>query len=209
MSRSVQGATVVAAILIFVGVWYFAFRTTSPGSVANYPSSGTDIIAFGDSLVAGNGSTHGNDFVSVLSKKTGQTIVNLGVPGDTTAAGLARLHELDQYHPKVVLLLLGGNDHLRNVPTATTFANLSTIIENIESRGAIVLLLGVKGSLFGDQFAPEFERLHTKYNTAFVSNVLEGLFGKEKYMSDEVHPNDLGYTVIADRVYPVLVPLLN
>jgi len=73
----------------------------------------------------------------------------LGVPGDTTADGLARMSELNAYKPKVVLLLLGGNDYLKRIPQEQTFANLAAIIKDIQSRGAIVLLLGVRGGLFG------------------------------------------------------------
>lgn len=208
MNQSIVGWVVGAAIVIAAGIgWYFF--SNRENAITNYPSSGTDIIAFGDSLVSGAGATSGNDFVSLLSSRVGRPIVNLGVPGDTTAQGLARLDALDQYRPQVVLLLLGGNDHLKKVPIETTFTNLAKIIENIHARGAIVLLLGVKGNLFGDTFAPEFENLRDTYETAYVSNVLDGLFGDAKYMADQVHPNDAGNRIIADRVYPVLLPLLK
>jgi acyl-CoA thioesterase I len=131
------------------------------------------------------------------------------ISGNTTADGLARINELDKYKPKVVILLLGGNDHLRKVPIETTFENLGKIIESIHSRGATVLLLGVKGNLFGDKFASEFEKVSDKYKTAYVSNILDGLFGDTKYMEDSIHPNDAGNKIIAERIYPVLVSLLK
>ncbi|MEK7604217.1 MAG: GDSL-type esterase/lipase family protein [Patescibacteria group bacterium] len=197
----------VVALIVLLGGWYVYATRERP--VANYPSAGTDIIAFGDSLVAGSGASPGNDFISLLSRKIGRPIINLGVSGDTTADGLARVNELDQYQPKIVLLLLGGNDHLRRVPAETTFTNLATLIEAIQARGAIVLLLGVKGNLIGDSFASAFEELRDTYHTAYVSNVLGGLFGNSQYMADAIHPNDAGYAVIADRIYPVLLPLLS
>ena len=202
--------TVILAILIIfltaIGIYYFA---RNENTITNYPSSGTDIIAFGDSLVEGLGSTNGNDFVSLLSRKIGESIVNLGNAGDTTSDGLARISQLDEYNPKVVLLLLGGNDHLKKIPVADTFKNLATLIENIHERGAVVLLLGVRGGLFNDKFDTEFEILQENYNTAFVPDVLGGLFGNDKYMSDVIHPNDIGYGMIADRIYPVLMGVLK
>lgn len=211
MNRTALQWILVLAILAIVAgsILYFFFSSAPIASITNFPSKGTDIIAFGDSLVAGSGATTGNDFVSRLSQQTGHSIINLGVPGDTTADGLAHIHDLDEYNPKIVLLLLGGNDHLKRVPIQTTFQNLAKIIEYIQSKGAIVLLLGVKGNLFGDQFAPQFETLHAKYHTAYVSNVLGGLFGDPTFMADEVHPNDAGNAIIANRIYPVLLPLLN
>jgi acyl-CoA thioesterase-1 len=200
-----------AIIVIFVVAvftfGYFYFHKT-PG-IANYPSRGTDIIAFGDSLIWGEGSTQEGGFVTLLSRAIGEPIINLGVPGNTTADGLSRINELDKYHPKVVILLLGGNDYLRRVPEAQTFENLGKIIEAIQSRGAVVLLLGIRGGVLSDHFETQFEKLRDIYHTAYVSNVLDGLLGNPQYMSDEVHPNDAGYKIIERRVEPVLRSVLQ
>lgn len=190
---------------MFVVLGTFYFSRSAP--ITNYPSKGADIIAFGDSLVEGVGSTPGNDFVSLLSRKIGEPIVNLGHAGDTTADGIARIGELDDYDPKVVLLLLGGNDHLKKIPVADTHKNLAILIQNIHARGAVVLLLGVRGGLFNDRFDTEFEDLRDTYHTAYVPDVLDGLFGNAQYMSDPIHPNDSGYGMIAERIYPVLMSI--
>lgn len=198
-------ALFVAALVGLGAYWYFFVAH----EVRNYPSSGTDIIAFGDSLVAGVGASPGRDFVSLLSEKIGQPIVNLGVSGDTTADGLARLSELDAYDPKVVIVLFGGNDYLRRVSQDQTFDNLAEIIERIQAKGAVVLLLGIRGGLLNDRFDAEFKKLRNTHDTAYVPDVLDGLLGRREYMSDEIHPNDAGYARIAERVYPVLAPLLK
>ncbi len=199
----------VLAVLVLSALGYYFFGGPGKRDVANYPSTGTDVIAFGDSLVAGTGSTPQHDFVSVLSGKAGVPIVNLGVPGNTTAQGLARLEELDPYRPRIVLLLLGGNDYLQKVPIDATFANLAKIIENLQARGAMVVLLGVRGGVFGDPYGSEYEKLSRRYRTAYVPDVLDGLLGKRQYMSDPVHPNDAGYALIAERIYPVLKALMS
>lgn len=174
-------------------------------TIKNYPSKGVDIVAFGDSLVQGVGATsESTNFVSILSRKIGKPIINLGVSGNTTIDGLARINELDRYNPKVVILLLGGNDYLKKVPINDTFSNLEKLIKNIQSRGAIVVLLGIRGGLISDKFDKKFEDLSEETQTAFVSNVLDGLLARDEYMSDAIHPNDTGYAKIATRVYPVL-----
>ncbi|MEK7148735.1 MAG: GDSL-type esterase/lipase family protein [Patescibacteria group bacterium] len=197
--------SILSVAVIFLGIFYFS--RTAP--ITNYPSKGTDIIAFGDSLVEGVGSTSGGDFVSLLSKKIGQPIINLGRAGDTTVDGVARISLLDSYNPKVVLLLFGGNDHLKKIPITDTHKNLAVLIENIQARGAVVVLLGVRGGLFNDRFDTEFENLRGTYNTAFVPDVLYGLFGNTQYMSDIIHPNNIGYKMIADRIYTVLLEVIN
>lgn len=166
------------------------------------------VVAFGDSLVYGTGSS-GGGFVSLLEERIGRTIENLGVPGDTTAMGLARLDEVLALHPSVVILLLGGNDFLRQVPQDETFANLARIIESLEADGVAVLLVGVRGGLIRDHFASRFEQLADQYGTAYVHDVLDDTLGVNGYMADQVHPNDAGYGVIADRIHPVLDRMLQ
>lgn len=166
------------------------------------------IVAFGDSLVYGTGSS-GGGFVKLLEQRIGRPIENLGVPGNTTADGLARLDEVLEREPSVVILLLGGNDYLRQIPPATTFANLATIIERLQAEGVAVLLAGVRGGLVRDNFARRFEELAQRYGTAYVHDVLDDTLGVVGYMADQVHPNDAGYRVIADRVQPVLERMLE
>lgn len=192
-----------AGAILVVAILFFFFGKGS--NIKNYPSKGTDIIAFGDSLVQGVGATsESTNFVSVLSRRIGKPIVNLGVSGNTTADGLARLNELDKYKPKVVVVLLGGNDYLQKVQIDTTFSNLEKIIKNIQDRGAVVLLLGVRGGIISDKFDERFQDLANETESAFVSNVLDGLLANNEYMADSIHPNDTGYAKIATRVYPVL-----
>jgi acyl-CoA thioesterase I len=166
------------------------------------------IIAFGDSLIYGTGSS-GGGFVKLLEQRLGKPIENLGVPGDTTADGIERLDEVIKRRPAVVILLLGGNDYLRQVPRNETFANLATIIERLQAENIAVLLVGVRGGLIRDLFAEQFQDLADRYRTAYVHDVLDDTLGVSGYMADQVHPNDAGYRVIADRVYPVLAKIVQ
>ena len=198
----------IAAALIAVAAGYFLFGRP-PQEVTNHPSAGSDIVALGDSLVYGTGAPKGQDFVSLLSQKIGRPVVNLGTPGDTTADVAARLDDLNNYKPKVVILLVGGNDYLRRIASTETFGNLATIIQNIHGRGAIVLLLGVRGGVLVDNFKDDFEQLSDTYKTAYVPDVLKGLLGETEFMADQVHPNAAGHARITERVYPELVKLLQ
>jgi lysophospholipase L1-like esterase len=202
MNKSVY---ILVGILILVVGSYFIFRSEK---ITNYPPKEGSIVAFGDSLVAGYGSTKGNDFVSLLSKGLGEEIINLGVSGDTTAGGLARIDSALNREPKITILLLGGNDFLRKVPREETFSNLRTIISKLQERGSIVVLVGVRGGLLSDSADGYYEDLAEETGSAYVEDVLDGLFGDARYMSDSIHPNDAGYLKIAERLYPVLRNLL-
>ena len=202
-----QWAFLGLAVLILIPILYFVFRHGD--TITNYPPKNQTIVAFGDSLVEGVGSTPGNDFVSVVGRTLGVTIINKGRSGDTTADGLARINDVLTEDPGIVIVLLGGNDALRRVPKTETFANLGMIIERLQSRGAIVVLLGVRGGILGDGYAGAFEALAKKYHTAYVSNVLEGLITNQQYMYDGIHPNDRGYIIVAERVAKVLKTVLS
>ena len=195
----------VVALLFGVYLLFFS----GPGAITNVPADGTSIVAFGDSLVAGVGATPGNDFVSQVATTVGEPIVNLGTSGDTTRDALARIDEVLDQDPKVVIVLLGGNDFLQNIPEAETFANLETIIETIHESGSAVLLLGVRGGVLRDNFKEPFAALANTHNTAYVSDVLDGLITSPELMSDRIHPNDAGYAIIAGRVSPVLADMLT
>jgi acyl-CoA thioesterase-1 len=166
------------------------------------------IIAFGDSLIYGTGSS-GGGFVKMIEQRLDKPIENLGVPGNTTADGLARLDDVIERRPSVVILLLGGNDYLRQVPQEESFANLARIIERLQADRIAVLLVGVRGGVIRDKFAQHFEDLADRYQTAYVHDVLDDTLGVPGYMADQVHPNDAGYRVIADRVYPVLARMVG
>lgn len=198
----------IGAVVFILLAVFFVFRDQET-VIRDYPPKEGSIIAFGDSLTAGTGATEGNDFVSVLSKKIGEPIENLGIPGNTTADALLRVDDAVQKNPRIVILLLGGNDFLRRVPRDNTFTNLKNIIAKFQNSGAIVVLLGVRTGLIFDGSAANFEDLARNTGSAYVPDVLDGLFGYPKYMSDEIHPNDAGYAIIAGKVYPVLRKLLR
>ena len=193
---------IIFGVMLVVGIGFFVFK--KPSLVTNYPPEGETIIAFGDSLVEGVGATAGNDFVSLLSKKIGEPIINMGVSGNTSAQGLARVDAVNEQDPKIVLVLLGGNDFLRKIPIEETFKNIDDIVVSLQSEGAVVILLGIRGGVFSDKYDEYFEKIAESRGALYVSDVLDGIISKREYMSDAIHPNDAGYKKIADRIYPVL-----
>ena len=194
---------ILAFILGVTGASYFFFFRDP--SFVDLPRGGKTIIALGDSLVEGVGASYDKDFVALLSVRLGVPIVNVGVGGDTAGTALDRLErDVLSRDPRIVIVLLGGNDALRRLPVATTFSNLGLLIDRVHEAGAGVLLLGVRGGIFGDVYKKQFRELAREKKTSFVPDVLEGVFGNPEFMSDSIHPNDGGYAHIADRVEPML-----
>ncbi len=200
VSRRSIGLGLCAVVAAAVFWW------TAPGVPrAAKPTNGRTIVAFGDSLVEGRGATDGKDFVSVLSRRLGTPIINAGRSGDTTAAALARLdRDVLARDPKVVIVLLGGNDFLRRVPVESTFTNLQQIVERIRGRGAAVVLVGVSVGLLSDPYASEYTTVARRHAAALVPDILDGIIGNRELMADSIHPNDRGYAIIAERLERVV-----
>lgn len=208
MSRQANITIFLCIALVILAAIFFWPRSFDPRDVKNYPPSGAKIVAFGDSLVEGVGSERGGGFIALLSERVGVPIENQGVSGDTTAAGLARLDDVLDLDPDIVLILLGGNDFLKRIPRRETETNLSAIITTLQEGGAIVVLLGVQGGVFSDGYDEMFEELSESHRAALVPNVLDGIIGTPDLMHDAIHPNDRGYQIIADRIAPILEILL-
>ncbi|MCA1651476.1 MAG: GDSL-type esterase/lipase family protein [Acidobacteria bacterium] len=167
-------------------------------------------MAFGDSLVEGRGATPGRDFVSVLSKRIGMPIVNAGRSGDTTRSALERLNQdVLRRNPRIVIVLLGGNDFLRRIPREETFKNLTSIVERIRGRGAAVVIVGVSNGFFTDTHRQDYEHVARQASAGLVPDILDGIIGHGDRMADSIHPNDRGYEMIADRLEPVLRDLVR
>jgi acyl-CoA thioesterase I len=192
------GIVVVIAVAIF-----FITRNKNPDLP---PVTGTTIIAFGDSLVSGTGSTKGNDFVSVLSSRTGIPIINAGIPGNTTKDALNRLsRDVLEQDPRVVIIVIGGNDFLRRVPKGETLANVRSIIEQVQETGARVILVGTSRLVYND----DYKVIAQELGVSFVPHVLDRMLQDKRLMDDAIHPNDEGYKTFADAVRPYFLKAMQ
>ena len=192
----------ILALLIGGGLfWYF----NQSWEIKNYPSAmNGPVVMFGDSLVEGVGATSGNSLPEQLGKKLGTKILNYGVSGDTTRNGLARLDEARAIHPRMVIILLGGNDFLKKIPREETFRNLETIVTSFQSDGAVTVVVGVRSGIIGGGADEDYEALAKRTGSVYMSDVLSGVFGRSELMSDAIHPNDRGYQQIAERLALIL-----
>jgi lysophospholipase L1-like esterase len=194
-------------ILRFPFVVFVLLLLAGCGRAPTLPKlAGNDVVvAFGDSLTYGTGASSEAAYPAVLSTLTGHTVVNAGMPGETTGDALARLPQvLDQYHPRLVLLCLGGNDMLHKQPASATERNLRALVKTIQASGASVVLIGVpEPTLFGG--APAFyatiaDDLKLPYEGEVFNEVLKDASLK----SDPIHANAQGYRRVAERLAALL-----
>jgi len=196
--RIAAGVALAALLLAFL---LLRSRDNSWRIVNEHPQ-GVAIVAFGDSLTQGYQLGEAESYPAQLAKLIDRPIVNRGVSGDSTADGLARLdRDVLSESPRVVLLSLGANDMLRRQPIDETFANLRQIVDRLQARGALVVLIGVEGfpMVHGD-YGPRYRALARKTGCVYVPDMLDDVFGDPALMYDQIHPNAAGYARIARRI---------
>lgn len=203
-------ALVLGALVAFLLV----ARSASP--VAAEPV----IAVLGDSLTAGFGLTPDEAFPAVLEQKLRREgyryrVVNAGVSGDTTAAGLRRVDWVLRSQPAIALVALGANDGLRHQSVTAMRDNLLEIVRRLRAAGATVLLAGMRmppnyGPEYTRAFAAVFPEVARATGVALAPFLLDGVAGESRLnQSDGIHPTAEGQRIIADRLWPHLKPLLR
>ena len=178
------------------------------------------IVAFGDSLTAGFGLAPAESYPALLQDKLNEDgyqyeVVNAGVSGDTTSAGLRRLDWSLDGDVRVVILELGANDILRGQPVEQMKKNLSEMIERLKARNITVLLAGMEsptnaGGEYIRRVREVFRDLERKHEVPMIPFFLEEVAGIQSLnLPDGIHPNKEGTRIVANRVYKHLRPLLE
>lgn len=202
-----QNTIKISAGCVFV-VLVIYFLIPSSYEIRNATPAGETIVCFGDSLTHGTGAEKGMDYPSQLSGLIGMKVVNTGVPGDTTATALTRMEDIIEMNPRVVLITLGGNDLKNRVQKEIAFKNLELIIHTIQDHGALVILGGIDVPFWGRGFGDAYKELSKETGSVLIPNILKDIMGKSDLMSDSIHPNSAGYTIMAERFYEALKPYL-
>jgi acyl-CoA thioesterase-1 len=178
------------------------------------------LFAFGDSLTAGYGLPGPQAFpvklqAALRAKGINVEVVNAGVSGDTSGEGLARLDWSLPAGADAAIVEFGANDAFRGVPVATMRANLSGIVERLQSRHIEVMLAGMlaprnMGAAYTDAFDATFGEIAGKYDCILYPFYLDGVaLDRSLNQPDQIHPNAAGVDVIVARILPAVEQLID
>ena len=165
------------------------------------------ILAFGDSLTYGSGASQNADYPTILSTISSHEIINAGIPGEISQAGLNRLPDLlDEYQPELLILIHGGNDMIRRIPQQQISDNLKQMINEAKLRNIKVVMLGVpKFNLFLLNSAEFYQQLADEQKVPIDLETLPKILSTNTLKSDTIHPNNEGYRLMAENIYKLLV----
>jgi acyl-CoA thioesterase-1 len=164
------------------------------------------ILGFGDSLMAGYNLEEDQGYPERLeavlrTRGVNARVIDAGVSGDTTAAGLQRIgFVLDNLGevPDLAIVELGGNDLLRGLSPDQTRANLGGILDALAARDIPVVLMGMRAPPnYGPQFQSAFDGLYPalaeQYDAALVPFFMQPLAeNPDLLLPDRVHPTAQG-----------------
>jgi acyl-CoA hydrolase len=198
----------VIAMVLFVAVLAACGasreKALPPGSV---------VLIIGDSITAGYGVDAKEAWPAALAQRTSWHVVAAGISGDRTAGGLERLPALlDEHVPALVIIELGGNDLLRHLPETEIGANLTTMIDNVRTRGARVVLMAAPqptavGALTGLSAASLYRDVAQRTKVPLIDKALPAVLSDARLKLDALHPTAEGHRVLADRALDELIAI--
>ena len=185
-------------VLMIAGLFYFWGGGKT--KIKNFPKNNRAVVAFGDSLTAGYGVSAAESYPAQLAKKTDRPVVNLGVSGETAVQGLARVEQVLQERPYMVLIEFGANDFMRRQSTQSALEAVEKIIDQVQAAGAIAVIVDTGGPGMGE-YTKAYKEMAKEKGALYVPGIMKGIFYKPSLKSDQVPPNAAGYEKIARKVY--------
>jgi lysophospholipase L1-like esterase len=195
--RLMRGAALALAVLL----------VACSGSQPKLPRLAPDavVLAFGDSLTAGVGANPAESYPARLEAMIGRKVVSSGVPGETSAGGLARLPAaLEDAKPQLVILCEGGNDFLQKLDEAQAANNLRAMVRLARSQGAQVVLIAVPKPGLLPSPAEFYAAVAKEFGVPHEDSALRKILTDNELKSDLVHPNAAGYARLAEAVAALL-----
>ncbi|MBT8134330.1 MAG: arylesterase [Gammaproteobacteria bacterium] len=196
---------IINIILLFIFIFAGLLASCSDDTKLPALSKDATILAFGDSLTYGTGTSSNNAYPAALQRLLQRTVINAGIPGEISSKGLARLPALiEKYQPALIIICHGGNDILRKLNLSETSDNIQRMIDLAKSNNSAVILIGVPqfGLFFNS--AAFYEELAEKNNIPISNDILGDIISNNSLKSDRIHPNSQGYQILAEDISSLL-----
>ena len=192
------------AVAFALGLVWWLFQEPSQPKLPKLNPNST-VLAFGDSLTFGQGASLEESYPGQLAAITKLNVINAGQNGRTSAEGLALLPDLlEKTQPDLVLLCLGGNDFLQQIPIGKTTANLRKMLIILQEKRIPVVLIAVPEFNLFSQPSPIYSQLAQEYKIPLELETLSDLEHQPSKKSDQIHFNAAGYRVVAESVANLL-----
>ncbi len=174
------------------------------------------VVALGDSIAAGHPGKEG--WPQIIGRRLKHRypwveVVNLGVPGDTAAMGLARFDtQVAPRKPDLTIIAFGLNDMDRRVDPRRFRADLAEIVRRTRAIGSEPVLLTTTQLLIGtatylktnpESYNEQIRALARDQGCTLVDLYrLAARLNRSRWFADPVHPNAEGQLRLARIIGP-------
>lgn len=171
-----------------------------------------------DSLSAGYKLAYEDSYPAQLEKKLQELwykikVINGGESGDTSAWLKSRIDRATAQATSgdIALIVIGGNDGLQWLSTDLLKQNIRDIIETLQARNIRTIIWWMQiptnlGESYRLAFSSLYPVLAQETDSLLIPFILTGVAGiRELNLSDGIHPNATGQTVVAQTVLDSLV----
>lgn len=191
--------------ILFAFLALLIFSCNEKETKLKHLSENDIILAFGDSITNGVGAEKNESYPAVLANLAKRTVIESGVPGETTEEGLIRLKDvLEKYNPSLVILCEGGNDMLRQMDLTKTKENLRNMVKFIKEKGSDVILIGVPKPGFIISVPNFYKEVADEFNIPYEGKILKDILTNNRLKADPIHPNKEGYKALAESIFKIM-----
>ena len=179
--------------------------SSSAGSTDFGANDPNVVVALGDSITAGvDGS--GTPWPARLAALSGKTVINAGIGGQESGAGLARIGSaLAAYKPGYIIIDFGANDAIMLRDTDTALANIRAMVVAAKANKTVPILatllpmIGEHGiyDSAARRISAGISAIASSEGVTLVDLNAEFSDPENLLISDGLHPNDQGNQVIA------------
>ncbi|WP_417492113.1 arylesterase [Maricaulis sp.] len=201
--------------LVVIGLLALAAPAMAAGDEPGYR-----LVLIGDSLSAGFGLSDEQALPAALGRALAARgianvrVINAGVSGDTTAAGLNRFDFSVGPDADGVIIALGANDALQGQPPAQARTNLAAMIDRAQVRGLDIVLAGMLAPInLGETYRQEFDTLYpalaAEKSVPLYPFLMEPVALHPEFLQrDGLHPTAEGVERMAEPLADFLVETL-
>ena len=159
------------------------------------------LVCFGNSITNGFGVEPDQSFPAILGRILAERVINVGLDGDTTEGGLARVEsDVLRHKPDIVTVEFGANDYLMGVSEEEARQNIELMLGRIQESGARATVLSLGAGFWDEDYETALSEAARSHNCPFLTGLLDGIANNPMMTLDGIHPNATGYIVIARKI---------
>ena len=184
------------------------------------PAFDGTIVCLGNSLTAGYGVKEKEAYPARIERRLNESgyrwrVINAGISGETSSETLARINQVLELKPAIVILEIGVNDGFQGIDPGIIKNNIEEMIRILKENKITVVVAGMRRLAYMNHdysaaFVAIYPAIAGENDLILIPFFLEGVAGDPALnKGDGIHPNGKGYRIVTDTVYPYLVKAIS